>query len=46
MIGCYDGKYYLKTEVTDYTFTGAYIENEALERVLGSLMEEIDNEKE
>ena len=46
LIGCYNGKYYLKTEVTDYTFTGAYIENEALERVLGSLMGEIDNEKE
>lgn len=46
LIGYYDGKYYLKTDVTDYTFTGVHFENEAMERVLNSVMEEINNEKE
>lgn len=46
LIGYYDGKYYLKTDVTDYTFTGVYIENEAMERMLDSLLEEIIYEKE
>lgn len=45
LIGYYDGKCYLKTDVTDYTFTGVPIKNDAMESILNILMEEADNEK-
>ncbi len=45
LIGYYDGKYYLKTDITDYTFTGVPIKNDAMESILNILMEEADNEK-